>query len=209
MEDIIKLWKDNNITQGEFEFSCGGDSMCDTNLVFHSKNKNGVPTDVQDELFNYFEDEVYRNVNFYECSDGHYMGEAGIVTIELDEEENTFTYCKSAQAEWSECLSSEVRIPLTDEEVEFVKNYVANINGGEGDFTNVNYSKDFIMTDKEEEIQKVLMEKVDEYVNDFEPDWNGEPQDWFTFENGDDIIEGNELVINLDNYEYIYTDSED
>ena len=208
MEDIIKLWKDNNITQGEFEFYCGGDSMGDTNLVFHSSNDKGVPTEVEGELFNYFEDEVYNNVNFYECSDGHYMGEMGSVYIELDEETNEFTYSKSAQAEWSECLSSEVRIPLTDEEVEFVKNYVANINGGEGDFTNVNYSKDFIMTDKEEEIQKALMEKVDEYVNDFEPDWNGEPQDWFRFENGDDIIEGKELIFNLDNYEYIYTDSE-
>jgi hypothetical protein len=208
MEDIIKLWKEHNITQGEFNFNCGGDSMGDTDLVFHSSNEKGIPTKVISELEGYFEDEVYNNINFYECSDGHYIGEAGVVYIELDEEGNVFSYCKSAQAEWSECLSSEVRIPLTDEEVKFVKNYVANINGGEGDFTNVNYSKDFIMTDKEEEIQKVLMEKVDEYVNDFEPNWNGEPQDWFGFNNADDIIEGNELVINLDNYEYIYTDSE-
>jgi hypothetical protein len=206
MEDIIKLWKEHNITQGEFNFNCGGDSMGDTDLVFHSSNEKGIPKKVISELEGYFEDEVYNNINFYECSDGHYIGEAGVVYIELDDD--VFSYCKSAQAEWSECLSSEVRIPLTDEEVTFVKNYVANINGGEGDFTNVNYSKDFIMTDREEEIQKGIIEKVDEYINDFEPNWNGEPQDWFGFNNADDIIEGNELVINLDNYEYIYTDSE-
>ena len=209
MEKIIKLWKDNNITKGEFEFYCGGDSMGDTELRFYSSDENEAPTKVHDELVNYFEDEVYNNVHFYEVSDGHYLGEMGTVYIELDEEENDFTYHKSAQSEWSETLSSVVRIPLTDDEVKFVKNYVANINGGEGDWTNVNYSKDFIMTDKEEEIQKVLIEKVDEYVNDFEPDWTGEPQDWFRFNNADDIIEGNQLLIDLDNYEYVYRDSID
>ena len=208
MENIIKLWKDNNITQGEFDFMCGGDSMGDTTLQFYSSNKEGVPTEVADELENYFEDEVYNNVRFYECSDGHYMGEAGIVTIELDEETNTFTYCKSAQAEWSESLSGEIEIELTDDEVEFVKNYIANINGGEGDFTNVNYSKDFIMTDKDEEIQKGIIEKIDSAVEDFEPDWGGEPQDWYNFENGEEILRGNKLIINMTNYEYIYTDSE-
>ena len=55
------------------------------------------------------------------------------------------------------------------------------------------------------------LELVDNKTQSFEPDWTGEPQDWYTYrtEEDDDFInEENQLVINIDNYEYVYTDSE-
>jgi hypothetical protein len=206
-EEVIKLWKKLGVTSGEFEFYCGGDSMGDTYFTYNTENGK-LDDQSSDELTSYFEDEVYRNINFYEASDGHYMGECGTVFIELEDDE--FSYTKSAQAEWSETLSDVILIPLTDEQAEFVKKNISNINGGSDENPQVNYSRDFIMTDKDEEIEKSITELVNDKTQSFEPDWTGEPQDWYVYrtEDVDVINEENQLVINIDNYEYVYTDSE-
>lgn len=207
-EEVIKLWKKLGVTSGEMEFYCGGDSMGDTNFTYMTENGE-LDAQSSDKLTSYFEDEVYHNVRFYECSDGHYMGENGTVLIELEDDE--FSYSKSAQAEWSEILSGVILIQLTDEQVEFIKGNVSNINGGSDDNPQINYSRDFIMTDKLEEIEKSILELVNNEAQNFEPKWTGEPQDWYTYrteEDEDFINEKNQLVINIDNYEYVYTDSE-
>lgn len=206
MENIIKLWKENKIENVHFNFNCGGDSMNDTDIVINSPNKN-IDKEVVSELTSYFDDEVYKNVEFYVNSDGHYMGEAGVVVIELDEEDNVFNYTKSSSSEYSETLRSEIGIELTEEEVEFVKKYIRNINGGSDDSTNVNYSTNFIMTDKDEEIEKSIIAKIDSAVENFEPEWTGEPQESYNFENDDNMLVGNKLIINLDNYEYVFVEN--
>lgn len=208
-EEVIKLWKKLGVTSGEMEFYCGGDSMGDTYFTYNTENGGKLDASGSDELTSYFEDAVYDNINFYECSDGHYMGESGTVFIELEDDE--FSYTKSAQAEWSETVSGVILIQLTDEQAEFIKKNVSNINGGSDETPQINYSRDFIMSDKLEEIEKSILELVNNKTQSFEPDWNGEPQDWYTYrtEEDDDFInEENQLVINIDNYEYVYTDSE-
>ena len=84
MEKLIKKWKEYNLDRAEFEFSCGSDSMGDTDLYSFKKDNN--PIEVDDDFKQKIESEIYNNVDFYETSDGHYQGEAGTVTVTLEKE---------------------------------------------------------------------------------------------------------------------------
>ena len=93
VEVAVQQWKDNKVVKCEMEFSCGGDSMNDIDFYFHTKEgKVELP-----ELADYFDSEVYKNIEFYVNSDGHYMGEAGEVVIVLEDNEEDFSYTKNAE----------------------------------------------------------------------------------------------------------------
>ena len=202
-EAIIKLWKENNVEYANFEFSCGGDSMNDTTLIIYDTNGDVVNND---ELENYFDNEVYHNVNFYEASDGHYMGESGNVHIILNDEETDFEYSKDSQGEWCEHTPFTEKINLTDEEVEFIDKYVSDINGNmaEGDY-NINYKVDFVKTDELVEVEEKLMDKIQDYFENYEPDLDN-LSDWHTMEIDVTTLDKEEKTIviemNFEHYEY-------
>ena len=173
----------------------------------------------EQQIENYFEDEVYRRVNFYEASDGHYLGESGVVTITLDEDEQEFSYSKSAQAEWSERKSGEILVPITDEEFAFLDTYVSGMSSSSWDGNNVDYKIDFILTDELEQMVKDLDEKFHNAMVEFEPETIGEIADdshryntlqdeghtmEFVIEDGQRHIK---LFVECECYEY--TDSDD
>ena len=210
-ETIIKIWKDHKITEARFEFYCGGDSMGETMFHFETENNEELPSNVYDELVGYFDDEVYRNVEFYEASDGHYMGEMGNVYIELNEEDDDFNYMKSSESEWNESFVSVINIPLTSDEREFVEKNVSSIVGGFDDSPMINYSRDLIITDKSEKLIEELLQKVDNETQEFVPDFEdelggGELQEWYTYDTSDnDIINSEgELSIQIDNNVCVY-----
>jgi len=212
-QKIIQLWKELEITHIDFEFTCGGDSMNDTTLNIH-KGEEIIENDV---IATYFDDMVYKRIDFYVNSDGHYMGESGNVLIELNDEEDDFNYMKSAQSEWCERMVSEVEVELTNEEVEFVKEFVRDINGGEGENANLNYKKDFIINEKRKELIDSIAEKVSNACDNFTPDIEGEGElnEWYSFTtNEDDItdseiaIKGNKLIVSVSNEYYVYSDSD-
>jgi hypothetical protein len=212
-QEIIQLWKELQITHINFEFTCGGDSMNDTTLNIH----NGEEIIENDAISTYFDHEVYNAVEFYVNSDGHYQGESGNVLIELDDNEETFNYMKSAQAEYCERITSEVEVELTDEEIEFVKEFVRDINGGDSEGANLNYKKDFIINQKRKELIDSIGEKVADICGGFVPEieGNGELNDWYSFTtNEDDITDseitfkGNKLIVMVSNEYYDYVDSE-
>jgi hypothetical protein len=190
MENIIKRWKELNLENAVLEFNCGGDCMGDT--TWYLKNKEGV--DVNDEeIESWLDNEVYNQVEFYVNSDGHYNGEAGTVTVELENDE-TFTFSKSSQEEWTENVQNDIFIELTNDEIDFINKNVSNINGSNDSDLVFNYKSDFIMTDKLEEVSNGLSKKIDDAVMGYSPniDDESELQDWYTFTtNG----EGEELTI--------------
>ena len=199
-ENIIKIWKEKNIDHVNFNFSCGGDSMNDTDVQIYNKEGNNVE---DKEIEDYFQEKTYDNVEFYVNSDGHYQGEFGVVTITLNEDKDGFDYSKSSSTEWSESSISEVGIELTENEAQFVSNYVLNINGGNGD-CQTNYKKDFILTDEEEETQKELEEKICDFARSYAPDeCGGELEDWHTFTTNEMVkdlkIVGNMLTLYITN----------
>ncbi len=201
MENIIKRWKELNLENAVLDFNCGGDSMGDT--TWYLKNKEGV--DVNDEeIESWLDDEVYKRVEFYVNSDGHYNGEAGTVTVELENDE-TFTFSKSSLSEWTENVQNDIFIELTNDEIDFINKNVSNINGSNDSDLVFNYKSDFIMTDKLEEVSKGLSEKIDDAVMDYRPniDDESELQDWYTFTTNGEFEEltivDNELKIIIDN----------
>lgn len=178
--EAIALWKELGITSATMEFSCGGDSMNDYHFNFYNSENKQVENG---ELDSFFDDEVFRKVEFYVNSDGHYIGEFGSVEISLDEdaEEPTFSYYKSAQAEWSESYSEEVAIELTEKEVEFIRTKVRNLVGSQ-DGSSINYKGDCILNDEEEKISDTILEKITDVVENYEfEDAQGEQEDWFQF----------------------------
>jgi hypothetical protein len=201
MNEIIELWKKLDITKGEFIFSCGGDSMNETEFKFwNSENK-----EVQDsELEGYFESQVYKEVDFYEVSDGHYMGEFGtvIIVLEEDDDEPYFSYDKESQSEWEERLSEVMKYELTDDEVKFITEKVQSIVGGE-DGQAVNYKGDCLLSDEEVELSEKLLDNLWNTAGDYEfENADGEPQEWFVFttsidEEDEIIIEDNKLSVEV------------
>ena len=213
MEKIINLWKELGVTHINFEYSCGGDSMNDTTLNIHK----GDEIIENDELDSYFDSEVYKRVEFYVNSDGHYQGESGNVLIELNDEGDDFNFMKSAQSEWCERTTNEVEVELTDEEIAFVNEFVADINGGESEGANFNYKKDFIINEKRKELIDSIGNKVDDVCGNFIPEieGDGDVSDWYSYTTNEDditdsvvVIRDNKMVVNVSNEYYVFTDSD-
>lgn len=178
-EQAIQLWKDNDVSQVRFEFNCGGDSMNETQVYIYNSADKKIECS---ELSDYFDDQVYNNVDFYVNSDGVYMGESGNVYITLDEEELDFEYVKESEEEWCEHTPFTEKINLTDEEVEFIEKYVSDINANMSeDDININYKVDFIQTDELVALEEKLLEKVKNFFYNYEPDLEN-MSDWHTME---------------------------
>jgi hypothetical protein len=188
-EQAIKLWKELGVTEVHFNFNCGGDSMNDTDLTIYTDGSKQIKNDV---LFDYFENEVYENVEFYVNSDGHYNGESGIVTITLDDE--GFTYSKSSESEWSEQHTETVLIKLTDVEQAFVNKNLLNLNGDENNLDFV-FKGDVFLTNEDEVFLEELEKRIKSVIQDNEPEieYDGELQEYYTFN-----TEENNLTINQD-----------
>jgi hypothetical protein len=215
--EIVKIWKDNDISYAEFQFSCGGDSMDDFSIHYFDSKGNEIKVDGLDV---YFEDKVFKNVTFYEASDGHYIGESGHVKIELNDDEGydpVFIYDKNATSEYLETYTGVCYVELTEAEKTFIQNYVSNINGSSDD-VGINYSKDFIMTDGVKEIEINLLDKISGEVGNFYPELeyiNGDWDDWFRFSTnshdnvvGKPIIVGDSLRLSVDRQRTEYQESE-
>jgi hypothetical protein len=202
VSDVIQSWKDLNIERCEMEFSCGGDSMNDYTFIFYDKEDKKVET----ELESYFEDNVFYNVEFYEVSDGHYLGESGVVHITLNDEEDGFDYSKSAYSEWSENHTETTLVLLTPEEIEFVNGKVLNLVGNQ-DGIAINYKVDCILNDQEVELSENLLNKLSSHAEDYVfEDVDGEEEDWWSFETNE--IVGDKIQLQVSRNFLTTTDSE-
>jgi hypothetical protein len=211
--EVIKLWKELNIDRCEMEFSCGGDSMNETDFTLYDKGGEVVDNE---ELTDYFNGQVYNEIDFYEVSDGQYMGEFGKVVITLEEDEDNeedsvFNYDKQAQAEYEEMFFSNTYVELNEKERELLLTKVENINGGGWDNElNVNYKDDCVLTDEEEELLNNLLEKIKDNAEDAEIDGEGDETDGEnrTFETEIEIENGS-LVVSVGGRFYFTRESFD
>lgn len=203
IEEAIILWKELKIASCTMEFSCGGDSMNDWSFAFYSEKGGSIESE---ELKDYFDAEVFEEVEFYVNSDGHYVGEAGKVEITLNDEGDAFEYMKDAESEYDEQHTEITDIALPENMIRFIEENVSNINGGENDIT-INFKRDFILSDEEEVLMKELEEKLKEDVNDFMPEQeiNGDIKDWRTFTTNDDGEELETLTITENNLKMCVT----
>lgn len=201
-KSVYQLWKELGIVRAEFVFQCGGDNMGDTEI--HLYNNKGEEVDCP-EIEDYIDNEVYNAVQFYEASDGHYQGEAGVVHIEMEENEMeedgySFTYDKQSESEWSESFDETEFCKLTKEEFEFFKDYIHSVVGG-NDGNDVNYKRDCILNDDQVGLRDDILNKIDVFACDFEiKNAEGEMSDWYNYstnlEESDYTEEGYEFDTN-------------
>lgn len=203
----LQKWKELDVDRVHFVFSCGGDSMYDTSIEIYDKEDNIIEVP---EISDYFDEAVYNNVDFYEASDGHYMGEDGKVIITLTDDEDGFDYCKDSQEEWCENELFTEKFVLTDEEVDFIDKYVADINGNmsDGDY-NVNYKVDFVQTDELIELEQELVKKIENYFDNYDHKLE-EVTGWNTIEVQGDTLDKENKTIDLEMsfQHYVYKDGE-
>lgn len=208
-EKIIKLWKELGIEQVILEFDCGGDSMGSTDWSIET----ATGTIHNQEIEDYFDAEVYNKVDFYVNSDGHYQGEAGQVIIELVENEGEpyFSYSKQAESEFSESITNDLEIKLTEKEAEFIKKNIINFNGDEGQINSV-FKGDLFLSDEDEAFLNELEQKILDEVQDFSPETDeGELEEWLNFnteENNLTITDDNNLIVEVHNRVRVFRESE-
>ena len=215
-KDAVKLWEKLGVSNATLTFNCGGDCMGDTDWELFDKDGGVISSD---ELVNYFETVIYDEVEFYVNSDGHYMGEFGTVEIELTDEDetitledgeiiskdSTFMYSKISSSEWEESVHNDIEIELTENEANYIKSFVGDINGGEDDGANFNYKKDFIKTDEMVEIEGSIAEKVNKDTSEYQPEDCYDIRDVYHFESRCDFND-NSLMVEITNYDYVIKD---
>jgi hypothetical protein len=211
-EKAIEIWQELGITSANFEFSCGGDSMNDTTLTF--KTSEG---DIDDnDLQHYFDDVIYKEIEFYVNSDGHYQGEFGNVEIELqsDNDEPYFTFSKNSQSEWTERFNEKQFVELTEDEINLVKRVIQNMNGaGFSDFA-ISYKGDCILTDNEETLLEGITNKLNDFAEnyEFEIAEGEDTEDYSWTTNSDDeqqiVIQDNSIQIEIEKTFTIFKDEE-
>ena len=165
LEQSLKLWKKSMIDHCVMEFSCGGDSMNEFTFVFYDENKNVLHSEDITTLDNFFDEEVFDKVHFYEASDGHYLGEFGTVHIELNDEGDDFIYTKEASSEYSEAVTEKFTYQLTDDEFDLLSEKISDFNGDSSGLV-INYNLDCIITDKEIDILSNFENKILDFVVD-------------------------------------------
>lgn len=206
----FEIWKELGINRCEAEFSCGGDSMNDMSFSYYNKENEKVE-EANEKLDWYFEDEIYDNVDFYVNSDGHYMGESGIVYIKLnddDEDDLCFGYDKSSKSEWYENYSTKLEVKVDEELFDFIITNVRSMEGGNNDEVVVNYKKDCIIEDVIQEKFDAFVKELVELCYDCKFECTGEPSDNINYELEDWELVGNKekntlyFVVSQGFYEY-------
>lgn len=211
IEEAVSLWKELNVHHCNCTFDCGGDGMGDTDFTLFDAEDNTINSD---ELIGYLDNEMYNRVDFYVNSDGHYIGESGMVNIELNEDGDDFYFMKSAEAEYRESIESECFVGLSDDEIKLISNKVSSIVGGYDEITRFFYKNDCILSDKELTLIEEITKKIEDVTYNFQPEiYDGELEEWFIFNtdnNNDDtiIINGNEVKLFIQNNYTTFRDSE-
>lgn len=209
-DPIIEKWLELNIKRAEFEFYAGGDSMGDTNLMFYNEKDEEVAFEYKAEI----DQMVYDNVEFYVNSDGHYLGEHGVVNIELDDDNEGFTFFKSAMSEFSESVSDTISLQLEEQEYNYLRDYVSEFEDSCNveDITDGNsifvYSVDFFKDNKLSDIEESILAKIKEACNahSYEQESDRDIDDDGINISDLDLKEDNKIDFNV-NY-HIYTERE-
>jgi hypothetical protein len=159
MNEIIRIWKECGVHEAEFHFDCGGDSMNETSWVFLDSKGETIDSSSLSVVESQLESDVYDNIQFYEASDGHYLGESGTVNVTLNDEGDGFDMYKSSIEQWSETISVDQEIDISEELGRLLHKKIDSIvsvdgwgiRSGFGE-TERNYKEDCIITDREEEL---------------------------------------------------------
>lgn len=146
MQRVRSIFEKRGATSIEVEFECSNDSMGDMTAVAYAMKggkQEEVDIDADEERSVY--EVVYANVEFYEASDGYYIGEKGTVCIEMDNGELSFT--KSSSETYNETFTGKMEIELDEREIEFMRESVESISLDAYNGIEIDYKHDCVVPD--------------------------------------------------------------
>ena len=200
----LELWKAYKIDHADFEFSCGGDSMNETELFFYNSNgekiegKTKIAQEELSELEELINEKVYANVQFYEASDGHYQGETGTVEVKLNDED-AFEFSKSAEAEYNESYTEEADFELTQEQADFIREYVSGIFSDDSSQAEIRYKKDLVLTAERKQLVNTFLDDMHQFASDYQfSNAEGEELEFLMYHTGNEI-DDTEIEIDKNN----------
>lgn len=162
-KDLKKIWDKYGIAKITTDFDMGGDSGELSEIEAFDINEN--PISLEKDEISIIERDIYDNVQFYEVSDGHYCGENGTVTVECEDGE--FVFNKEGTAEYSEAEQVIVSIKFDDQEIEYIKEYLSDFGRSRWDGQIFIYKKDFIFTERHQEIEDSIQKKIDFFLYNY------------------------------------------
>lgn len=173
-EELIEIWEDAKIAYAEFEFNCGSDSMNYEELTFF--NKKGKVIKDEWDLSDFFEEDVYKAVDFYCNSFDTYVGESGKVIITINEYRDGFSYEKQSLYWYQEPSTKTELCKITKKQAQFLEEYVSSMSSGyeipQDSFSpryqeNTIFKKDFILTKEIEDMIREIRSAFDKKLSNW------------------------------------------
>ena len=168
-KEAIEIWNKLGIASASVEYeidrNCHLGEISKYSFDFFDEDENSIDkSDDFSDIIEYFTDKIEQFHFDGENSGGwsRYDGRDGTITITLLND-NTFEYDVSdyhvvADKDY-ELANDSIEINITEEEFNFLQEYVVDISGGGWRREEINYKKDFVMTKELEEIIYELQEK--------------------------------------------------
>ena len=87
--EIWDLWLELKVDYILIEFSCGSDETLLEGTMIHDQSGSQI---YSNDLSNFFEEEVFKKVDFVDATDNYYLGESGTVKITMVESGYSLDY---------------------------------------------------------------------------------------------------------------------
>jgi hypothetical protein len=174
LELAIKDWQEEQIYSANFCFDYDSNSTDGVHFVYKKSDGSIVPESKVINLSDFLEKEINERFFFDIDYDGHYMGEYGHIKITLEPSEQNFSFNKNSTEVYCEEFNEEITMSITEEEKNFLVEYVDSINeievpGWHLDLNRIfKFKKDFILTTQLGILVKNFLIKLNSAVNDFD-----------------------------------------
>jgi len=208
--EISNLWLELKVDYILIDFSCGSDSTDLKGTMIYDQSGTRISSY---DLSEYFEDEIFNNVDFNEATDDYYLGESGTVKITMiedggcyweDNEEGEeieiltyeFIYDKKGEEKYLYKIQNKLFVPLEESTINLINDKVSNIYGSHLTVI-VNLKKDKILSEEENILLEKLKLEIEKYCIAFNPQSDKNIIDWYNFgtyfeeyiNDGDEILE--------------------
>lgn len=203
---LEKIFTKHNIVRVIADFDMGGDSGEVYDIEAFDINEQLIP--LNDYEVGHIRDSIYTNVEFYEISDGHYNGEYGSVTIEYEKEEGEFLFNKEGKAKYTELERNIIFIKFSEDEINYIKEYLSDFGQSGWNGYIFIYKKDFIFTEKHQEIEYSIRDKIILFLDsyDYKEEADGQEEVTIRLHEGPQSYKLNKVKFNM---EYYYTKEEE
>ena len=216
IDEFYDLLDKFNVDHAILDYNCGGDDTtiyCEVIYDLDGKSVNSY------ELGSYFEEYAIKHCDLQDASDDYYMGESGTLKIQVvrsfrdrfknksgkkkDDYVYDFTFEKKGFMYYREEIINELIIPLKISMINFIKEKVSSIYGGQN-WVTVHFKKGITCSEEEENIHNELKEKIKLHCAQFTPQTDIGILSFYNFNTkaDDDEIKflGDGLKVNFINY---------